>query len=252
MENNETLVTEQVETVEQPTEQPKMFTQEEVNDIVGKRIARKEARIRKEYDRKYGQLEEVLKIGMGKEDVSEITTDLQKFYEKKGYNIPAKPNYTDSDIEVLASAEADDYIRSGFEEVVEEVDRLADIGVENMTARERAVFQKLATYRQDAERGRELSQIGVTEDVYNSDEFKNFAKQFNPTTPIKDVFDIYRKTQPQKEIRTMGSMKNNTAVDITVKDFYSADEAKKFTQKDFDTIPGLYEAVVGSMPKWRK
>jgi hypothetical protein len=50
----------------------------------------------------------------------------------------------------------------------------------------------------------------------------------------------------------MGSMKNNTAVDITVKDFYSADEAKKFTQKDFDNIPGLYEAVVSSMGKWRK
>ena len=250
METNENFVTEQVETVQQ--EQPKMFTQEEVNDIVGKRIARKEARIRKEYDRKYGQLEEVLKIGMGKEDVGEITSDLTNFYKGKGYEIPDKPSYTERDLEVLASAEADEYIRAGFDDVVEEVDRLADIGVENMTDRERALFTKLANYRQDAERGKELSQIGVTEDVYNSTEFKDFAKQFNPTTPIKNIFDIYRKTQPQKEIRTMGSMKNNAAVDVTVKDFYSADEAKKFTQKDFDNIPGLYEAVVSSMGKWKK
>lgn len=250
METNENLVTEQVETVQQ--EQPKMFTQEEVNDIVGKRIARKEARIRKEYDRRYGQLENVLKVGMGKEDIGEITDDLTSFYKDKGYNIPDKPAYTDRDLEVLASAEADEYIRSGFDDVVEEVDRLADIGVENMTAREKAVFQKLATYRQDTERAKELTQIGVTEDVYKSQEFQDFAKQFNPTTPIKNIFDLYRKTQPQKEIRTMGSMKNNTAVDITVKDFYSADEAKKFTQKDYDNIPGLYEAVVSSMGKWRK
>jgi len=78
MENNENFVAEEVtENVEQPTEevaeQPKMFTQDEVNEIVGKRVARKEARIRKEYDRKYGDLEGVLKAGMGKDDVGEIT-----------------------------------------------------------------------------------------------------------------------------------------------------------------------------------
>ena len=250
MEMNENLVTEQVDTAQQ--EQPKMFTQEEVNDIVGKRIARKEARIRKEYDRKYGTLENVLKVGMGKEDIGEITDDLTNFYKGKGYEIPTTPTYTGRDLEVLATAEADEYIKAGFDDVVEEVDRLADIGVENMTEREKAVFQKLATYRKDTERAKELTQIGVTEDVYKSQEFQDFAKKFNATTPTKEIFDLYRKTQPQKEIRTMGSMKNNTAVDITVKDFYSADEAKKFTQKDFDSIPGLYEAVVGSMTKWRK
>ena len=55
MENTETFVTEVTENVEQTTEQtPKMYSQEEVDAIVGKRLARKEARIRKEYDRKYG------------------------------------------------------------------------------------------------------------------------------------------------------------------------------------------------------
>jgi hypothetical protein len=102
------------------------------------------------------------------------------------------------------------------------------------------------------ERRKELSSIGVTEETYNSKEFQDFASKFNPNTPIKDIYDIYNKTLPKKEVRTMGSMKNNTAVDVTVKDFYSADEAKKFTQKDFDNIPGLYEAVVSSMGKWRK
>ena len=256
MENNETFVTEQVtENVEQTTEQsPKMYTEDElnakVNEIVGKRVARKEARIRKEYDRRYGGLEEVLKAGTGKESVEDITDSFKDFYQKKGIQFPQKPNYSDSDIEVLANAEAADIIRAGYEDVVEEVDRLADIGVANMTPREKAVFKALAEHRQSAERGRELTKLGVTEDVYESKEFKDFASKFNATTPIRDIYDIYNKTQPKKNIKPMGSMKNSTTEDGTVKDFYTRDEALKFTKKDFDNNPALFKAVEASMAKW--
>ena len=255
MENNENFVAEEVaENVEQTTEQtPKTYTQEEVDAIVGKRIARKEARIRKEYDRKYGELEGVLKAGMGKEDVGEITSDLREFYGKrKGIKMPEKPNYTDSDIATLAKADADEIINYGYDEVVEEVDRLSKLGVENMTARERAVFKALAEHRLSAERGNELSKIGVTQDVYNSKEFNDFASKFNPNTPIRDIYDIYAKTQPQKQIQTMGSMKSNNIKDTNIKDFYSVEEARKFSQEDYDKHPGLYEAVVKSMKKWKK
>ena len=254
MENNETFVAEQVaENVEQTTEQtPKTYTQEEVDAIVGKRLARKEARIRKEYDRKYGTLEEVLKAGTGKESVEEVTDTFKQFYEKKGIQFPKKPAYTDSDIEVLAQAEANEIIRSGFEEVVEEVDRLADIGAEHMTAREKAVFKVLADHRQKAERSRELTKIGVTEDVFESKEFKDFAGMFNAATPIRDIYDIYTKTQPKKDIKPMGSMKNNTSEDGMVKDFYTPDEARSFSRKYLDEHPDVYKAIVNSMPKWKR
>ena len=54
MDNNENLVIEQVaENVEQPTEQsPKMFTQEEVNEIVGKRTARVRDKVEREYQQR--------------------------------------------------------------------------------------------------------------------------------------------------------------------------------------------------------
>ena len=254
MENNETFVTEQVaENVEQTTEQTaKMFTQEEVDEMVGKRLARKEAKIRKEYDRKYGRLEEVLKAGTGKETVEEVTDTFSQFYEKKGISIPKKPVYSDSDIRVLAQAEADDIIRAGFEEVVEEVDRLAGIGVENMTPREKAVFKTLAEHRQNTEQGRELAKIGVTEDVYSSREFKDFASKFNSRTPIRDIYDIYAKTQPKKEYKTMGSMKNTDSADTGVKDFYTPEEARRFTKKDYDRNPALFAAVEKSMLKWKR
>ena len=59
MENNENLVAEVTENVENTTEQTqqevKTYTQEEVNDIVGKAKARTRAKIEKENNRKYGQ-----------------------------------------------------------------------------------------------------------------------------------------------------------------------------------------------------
>ena len=257
MNENENFVAEQAaENVEQTTEQtPKVYTEAEFNakldEVLGKKIARKEAKIRKEYDRKYGQLEEVLKAGTGKESVEEVTDTFRQFYEKKGVQFPQKPTYSENDLKLLAKADAEEIINAGYEDVVEEVDRLADIGVENMTAREKAMFTVLAEHRQKTERGRELSKIGVTEDVYNSEEFKKFASKFTSNTPISDVFDIYRKTQqPQKEFKTTGSMKN-VSTSNGVKDYYSPEEAKKFSREELRKNPALMDKIMESMSKWK-
>lgn len=258
MNENENLVldTENVETVTteemagEQVEQVKTYTQEEVDEIVGRRLARNTAKIHKEYNRKYGELENVLRAGTGKEDVGEMTETFRKFYENKGIQIPTEPTYTDKETEILANAEATDIINAGLEEVVEEVDRLADIGVENMSAREKAVFTRLAEYRQNAERSNELSSIGVKEDVYNSKDFKDFASKFGSNTTITEIYEIYNKMQPKKEIRTMGSLKNTTQTDTSVKEFYSREEALKFTKQDFDKNPELFKAVQNSMYKW--
>lgn len=256
MNENENLVPEQgAENVENTTEEtPKTYTEAEFNakldEVLGKKLARREAKIRKEYDRKYGGLEEVLKAGTGKESVEEITDTFTKFYEGKGISLPKKPNYSDKDIEVLARAEAADIINSGYEDVVEEVDRLTELGAENMTAREKAYFKVLAEHRQNTERQNELAKIGVTDDVYNSREFQDFASMFKSNVPIAEIYKQYNKTQPKKDIKPMGSMKNSTTGDSGVKDFYTRDEALKFTKSDFDKNPALYKAVQESMLKW--
>ena len=255
MENNENFVQE-TENVEQTTEETvvepaKVFTQEEMNAAVGRAKARERAKVEKQYKREYGELVDVLKAGTGKENVGEIADTFRGFYEKKGVQFAKKPDYTDEDIKVLAQAEAANIIRAGYDDVVDEVERLADIGVENMTAREKAVFKALAEHRQTAERARELSSIGVTEDVYNSEDFKSFASKFNPTTPVKDVYEIYQKTQPKKEYKTMGSIKNTPTDNGAVKDYYSPEEARKFTVKDFEKNPELYKRVVESSYKWK-
>lgn len=258
MENMENLVTEQVtENVEQTTEEsPKTYTEAEFNakldEVLGKKIARREAKIRREYERKYGNLEEVLKTGTGEEDVEKIADTFKDFYAKKGIKFPEKPAYNEHEIEVLAKAEAEDIIRAGYDEVVEEVNRLADIGAANMTAKEKAVFRTLAEHRQSTDRAKELKQIGVTEDVFNSQDFKDFSAKFAANVSVKDIYDIYAKTQPKKDIKPMGSMKNSNSADNGVKDFYTPEEARRFTKKDFDNNPALFKAVENSMLKWKK
>lgn len=255
MNENETLVTEEVaENVEHTTEEtPKTYTQEEVNEIVGKRLARQEARFKREKERENREKDEListLKAGTGKQTVGELDEAFTKFYEGKGVKIKKTPEYTERDIEVLARAEANEIIGLGFDEVADEVDRLAKIGLDKMTAREKAVFFALAEHRESAERGMELSKIGVTEDVYNSPEFKDFASKFNASTPIRDIYDIYAKTKPKKEFKTAGSMKNTISDDNGIKDFYTPEEARRFTKKDFDKDPKLFDAVVKSSYKW--
>lgn len=240
----------------EPVEQPKMYTEEEMNarvdELLEKKIGRREAKIRKEYDRQYGGLMDVLRAGTGKENPEEIAETYRQFYQGQGVNIPQRPAYSDDDIRVLAQAEAQDIISAGDDEVAEEVERLAGIGAGNMTAREKAMFKVLAEHRQNADRGRELAQMGVTEDVYNGKAFREFAAKFNPKTPIKDIYSIYEKLQPKKEINPMGSMQNTAPEDTGVKDFYTVEEARKFTKADFDKNPALLKAVEKSMQsgKW--
>ena len=252
MNENENLVVETTENVEQPTEQTpqeKTYTKAEVDAIVGKRLARD----RQKAEREYGDLMDVLQAGTGKQtkSVKEMTESLRDFYSKNGVKMPSKADYSARDIEVLARQDAQDIIDLGYEDVVEEVDRLSEKGVANMTAREKALFKTLAEHRQAFERGQELSEIGVTEDVYGSKDFQDFASKFNSSTPIKDIYDIYNRTQPKKEFKTMGSMKQTAQTNSGVKEYYSMEEAKKFSRKDLDENPALYEAIKRSMLKWK-
>ena len=266
MNGNENLVIEDItEKVDETTEETaaqaegttlpeKVYTEEEFKQKLGealdKKVPRMEAKIRKEYEDKYGELENVLKAGTGKKNVTEVTDVFKEYYEKRGVQIPPRPAYSDSDIEILARAEAEDIIRSGDDEVTEELNRLADLGTANMSSREKTVFKNLMEHRQKMERNNALSKLGVAEDVYDSKEFKDFAAKFSSNTPATEIYEIYSKMQPKKDIRTMGSMKSGSQTDNGVKEYYTFEEASKFTKEYLDKNPKVYEAVVRSMPKW--
>ena len=48
----------------------------------------------------------------------------------------------------------------------------------------------------------------------------------------------------------MGSMKNSESGDNGVKEFYSVEEARKFSKKELDANPALFKAIEKSMLKW--
>lgn len=274
MEDNENVVLEGTENVgEQATEQlvdgssvaetteqveEKLYSQadldklvnERVDELLPRKLERAKAKLNREYEDKYSRVETVLNAGLGTNDLAEATNKLADFYKQKGINIPEQPKYSERDVELLARAEADDIISSGFDEVVEEVDRLADIGVANMTSREKATFQRLAEYRRNEEARKELAKIGVGDKVLQDNDFIEFSNKLNPSLSVKEKYELYSQVKPKPKVETMGSMKNNTNKDSGVKDFYTRDEALKFTKADFDKNPALFKAVEQSMSKW--
>lgn len=268
-EENENLVTDVTENVEEQTTEEiveggtepveetktvKTYTDAEVDDIVKNRLARNERKLRKEFEKQlssYKEAESVLNAGLGTSNITEATNNLRDFYTKKGINIPQyTPSYSENDMKVLANAEAQSIIEAGFEDVVEEVDRLADIGLDNMSPRERLVFNQLATYRKAEQDKQELAKIGVNETALQDKEFVEFAEKLNPNMSIKDKYEMYTKYRPKPKVEPIGSMKNATSKDSGVKDFYTREEALKFTKKDFDKNPALFKAVEKSMLRW--
>lgn len=234
------------ETVEEPAVET--FTKEQVDEMIAKKLARKEAKIRREYEKKYSRAETVLKAGLQKDNFEEAVTELENYYTQEGVNIP-KTQYSERDTEILANAEANEIIESGYDDLVEEVDRLASIGVENMSSRDKIIFNKIASERKRIEEEKELASIGIGKDSI-TDEFKEFSKKLNPNLTMKEKYEMYTKFKPKPKVEPIGSLKNTTNKDSGVKDFYTREEALKFTKEDFDKNPALYKAVENSMSKW--
>lgn len=242
--SNEETVEKQVET----------FTKEQVDEIVAKKIARTKAKMQKQYEakeNKHKQFENLVMAGTQTSSPEEAYNKLNDFYVEKGITIPKyEPSYDDRDVEVLATNDANEIISYGYDEIVEEVDRLNEIGYENMSKRDKILFQKLATERQKQEEIMELQAIGVSEDILENKDFINYANKLNPKLSLKEKYEMYLGTQPKKEINNMGSMKN-TPVEKTIKDFYTVEEAQRLTDDDYKKHPELYEIIEKSMQKWK-
>lgn len=274
MEDNENIVVETTENVEgQATEElvdgskvtaidtaengqsiaeEKLYSETELNervnkllaDKIGGKLAQQERRLRKEYEDKYSRVETVLNAGLGTSNLDEATNKLADFYKQKGINIPEQPKYSDRDLDLLANAEADEIIKLGFDEIVEETDRLADKGVERMTVREKLVFTKLAEARQKQEAIKELAKIGVKEEALNDKAYQDFANKLNPNLSPKEKYEMYLKFNPKQKVEPIGSMKTGQ-VD-KVKDYYTEAEIERMTLDDLND-PRVWDAVRKSM-----
>lgn len=225
----------------------KTYTKAELTEKIDNAVRRREAKLRREYEDKYSKIETVLNAGLGTSNIQEATNKLEDFYKQKGINIPSEPRLTERQVEVLGKNEANEIISAGFDEVVEEVDRLAEKGIENMTPYEKIVFKNLAEYRQTTERENELAKIGVNKDVLTSSDFQEFASQFKDNVPVSKVYEQWQKNQPKPKVEQIGSMK--TMQPDRYKDYYTPEEVDKLTMEDLNN-PKIMEAVDKSMAIW--
>ena len=246
VEEVEAVQEEETETTE---EQEKVYTEDEFNqkldDLLAKKLARKTAKLEKEYKRKYSKLENVLNAGLGTSNVEEATDQLTDFYKGQGIDIPTTDNtFSEREIEVLARAEADDIISLGYDEIKDESDRLAKIGVDNMSQRDKKLFSYLATERKRIEDERELNSIGVNKDMLEDEDFVAFRGNLNPDLSLKEQYEMYLKIEPKKQTKKMGSMKSGATA--KVKDYYSPEEIERLTDDELDN-PDVWKAVRKSM-----
>lgn len=263
-EENKDLVTEEVtENVEETTEQTegvtepeKLYSEDDLNkrvdELLAKKIARKEAKIRKEYDRKYGRLENVLKVGTGEDDLDKLTDTFTDFYTKKGIEIPKEPTYSDRDMKVLAKSDVAEMIDTyDFSELEEEANRLSGLHREGkISERDKFLFIELGNYLTNQKSKKELASIGITDKDLNDNDYIEFKKNLNPSMSEKDKYEMYTKYRPKPKVEPIGSMKGTVSKETAVKDFYTREEALQFTRKDFDKNPELFKAIEKSMLKW--
>lgn len=247
---------------EEEKKEVKTYTAEEVekmvndriNNLLPKKIEREKRKMEKQYSDKLAKYEEtdsILKAGLGTKDISESNQRMREFYKEQGIDIPAysKPRYSDEDEKILGQAEASKIIDLGFEEMQEEANRLAAIGVDKMTPREKVIFNTLADELTHQKQVKELAELGVKEEILNNSEFKEFASQFTSKTPIKTVYEMYTAThQPKQKAEKIGSMKNTVSKEE--KDFYTPDEVKALTPEEWEK-PGVWEKVMASQRKWK-
>lgn len=254
----------EVETTTEPIEVEetvKTYTEDEFNErldsLLAKKLARKEAKLRREYEEKYAgykEAEVVLNAGLGTSNINDATNELKQFYKQKGVDIPRyqpETSYSDEEVSILANHEAQKIIDAGFDEVVEEVNRLAEKGVEGMSKKEKHLFTQLAEYRKLEESRVELAQIGVRAEALDDDDFREFEQKLNPNLSVREKYEMYIASKPKSNIEPIGSMKGTKSKDPTVKDFYTFEEAQKFTVEDFRKNPALQKAVERSMQKWK-
>ena len=277
MEDNENVVVETTENVEEQAteefvegeevadeinsnevEDEKLYSQadfdrlvnEKVDELLPRKLERARSKIQKEYQEKLGRTETVLNAGLGTSSIEEATDRLADYYTKKGVIIPDQPRYSDHDLDLLANAEANEIISFGYNDLVEEVDRLAQKGIENMNQREKLVFKKLADERMKQESTRELAKIGIKPEALDDKEYQDFASKLNPNLSAKEKYEMYMNFKPKPKVETMGSMKSATKKEA-VKEYYTPDEVRKLSMKDLDD-PAVMAAVEKSMTLWEQ
>ena len=233
--------------------------EEEVNKRVEEKIESRLIRDRNSRERKqaqemasYKQLANVIQAGLGVDNLDDAIKKSSDYYKEQGINIPELKSFNERDEKILAKADAQEIIDAGFQEMEQEANRIANIPEAQRTIREKTVFDTLCRELINKKDVDDLKAKGYKTDILQTKEFSDFRNQFNVNTPISKIYEMYNKINGQKveQPASPGSAKTNTT-NNEIKDRYTPDEARQFTEEDLDKNPKLYEAIQRSMLEWK-
>lgn len=236
--------------------------EERANKLVEERIEARLARDRSSRERKeapqkakYEELTNIMKTALGAKDLDDVISKSREFYKEQGIIIPepiSQPAHSEREERILAKADAGDIIKSGKEEMEAEANRIAAIPKEQRSFRDKIIFEEVCQELMNLKDIESLKAKGYDTKILDDKDFSLFREQFNISTPISKVYEMYqtvhgaKKTQP----RSPGSAKTTTT-NNEIKEYYTPEEVKKFTEEDLDN-PKLMAAIEKSMQSWGK
>jgi len=227
--------------------------EEKIKDRIARDRATQERKFNKELA-KYKHLENVINTGLGVNSLDEAISRTSEFYKEQGINIPEyKEGFSERDEQILAKADAQEIIALGRSEMEEEANRIASIPAEQRSIREKTIFDTLCKELINLKDIDELKSKGYKTDILETKEFIKFRDQFNVNTPILTIYEMYNKMNGQTVTQpaSPGSAKTNISTN-EIKDYYTPEEARQFTEEDFEKNPKLMEAIEKSMQQWGK
>ena len=229
----------------------KMFTQEELDNIVASRVARVKRDYQKQ-NKEYEGLINTLKAGLGKDNIKDINSELVKFYSEQGIQIPEMPKYDEYEEKILAKAYADELIQNGEEDMLKEANRIAMKPFEKRTVREIEILNILGKELTERKEINDLKTHGQDTSILSETKFKEFRTKLNPKISVSEAIDMYSKLNPKK-ITTPPNPGSATSkhTESKIKDFYTSEEVDALDSKDLDN-PKVLKAVMASMEKWGK
>lgn len=230
----------------------KLFEEKVEDRLIRDRINRE--RNQKQELAKYKYLEDIIKVGVGADNLDEAISKTSEFYKEQGISIPNfKENvYSERDEKILAQADAKDIIELGKSEMEAEANRIASIPEAKRTLREKTIFNTLCKELIGLRDMEELKSKGYKTDILQEKEFSDFRNQFNVNTPISTIYEMYNKVYGKtvEQPRSPGSAKSTTTVK-QIKDYYSPEDFDKLTDEELND-PKIMRIVDKSRLQWFK
>lgn len=229
--------------------------------IIKKREARAIKKTERKYEKelaelknkmsKYEKLENTMKLGTGKENLDEIITETTEFYKEQGIEIPDTEVKTqtlkEKEIEILATAEANEILELDIEDIEEEANAMAKKGYKNMTNREKLVFDKVCQTLKSRKEEKVLVEELGAENVIKDARFQELRSKY--TGDVKEVYELYTKLYGEDKSSNAGSLENTTPTDD--KDYYTESEAikklDKLSPSELAKNPKLLDKLKNSM-----